>query len=412
MLNIRHLETALENFKRVPSSHANFELIPAKNGVVGQSDVLIHYGQDRRLRTSVLLDDAGSESTGKYQSNVTLSLDNLANFNDLLYLSYGYSFDSLSHLKDRIADKNAHKQHSHSYSLGYVVPIKHTVLNLSHGLYEYQQTVAGVHQDYVYGGQSQNTTLDLSYLVHRDTKSKTHLGLGGFHKSQNSHVDGTEIDVQRRKTSGWTAQITHNTAIANTKVNLNLGYQRGTGAFNAITPPEALFNEGDSRVGIIKVNASVDHPFTKANMNYKGVLKGQYAIKALVPSERMSIGGRYSVRGFSGERTLSADDGVLFKQDISFKLPNQNKQQEHHLYLGLDAGRVKMKNKDQDELLLGHTLVGGAIGLKGQLGKANNPHQMFHYDVFASYPINAPKGFFGRHDDKEWVYGFSVGVGF
>lgn len=417
VLNIRHLETALENFKRVPSTQANFELIPAKSGIIGQSDVLIHYNQDRRLRTSMSLDDAGSESTGKYQYNLTLSVDNPANLNDLLYLSYGHAFDSFSHLKNKVSHQNHRKQHSHNYNLGYVIPIKNAVLNLSYGSHEYAQTVAGIHQDYIYGGKSQNSSLELSYLAHRNAKSKTHLGLGGFHKSQDSHIDGTKIDVQKRKTSGWTAQISHNTAIKDTKINFNLGYQRGTGAFNAIVPPEALFNEGDSRVGIIKLNASIDHPFTKANMNYKGTLKGQYALKALVPSERMSIGGRYSVRGFSGERTLSADDGILLKQDISFKLPSQSKQQGHHLYLGLDAGRVKMKHKEQDDLLLGHTLVGGAIGLKGQLGTANNSHQMFHYDVFASHPINAPKGFFGRnvdgtYKDGEWVYGFSMGVGF
>lgn len=77
-----------------------------------------------------------------------------------------------------------------------------------------------------------------------------------------------------------------------------------------------------------------------------------------------------------------------------------------------------MKDKAQDELLLGHSLVGSAIGIKGQFNHKTNPYKTLNYDLFASYPINAPKGFFGRNQttgqdkDKEWVYGVSVGVGF
>lgn len=443
ILNIRHLETALENFKRVPSSDATFELLPAQNGIIGQSDVLINYTQQRNLRTSLSIDDAGSKNTGRYQANLSLSIDNPANLNDLFYVSYGYSFAGLNALKDKLKthltkEQEAHKQNSHSYHIGYVIPFDNTLVSLSTGRFNYHQTVVGVNKDYVYGGQSQNNTLTVSYLAHRDQNSKTTLMLGGYAKAQKSFIDDDEIVVQRRKTAGWQTNIKHEASFGNTKAGITLGYQRGTGAFGAIVPYEKLFDEGDSQVGIITLDASLAHPFAKSKgkLSYDATLKGQYAKERLTPNERMSIGGRYSVRGFDGERTLSADDGILLRQNLNIALPAlstlfkpssdpsplaffKTGSYAHTgvLYLGLDAGRVKMKDKAQDELLLGHSLVGSAIGIKGQFNHKTNPYKTLNYDLFASYPINAPKGFFGKDQTgqdkgKEWVYGMSVGMGF
>lgn len=444
VLNIRHLETALENFKRVPSSDAKFELLPAQNGIIGQSDVLINYSQQRNLRTSLSIDDAGSKNTGSYQTNLSLSIDNPANLNDLFYVSYGYSFSGLNALKDKLnthftKEQETHKQNSHSYNIGYVIPFDNTLVSLSTGRFNYHQTVVGVNKDYVYGGQSQNHTLNVSYLAHRDQNSKTTLTLGGYAKAQKSFIDDDEIVVQRRKTAGWQTNIKHEASFGNTKAGITLGYQRGTGAFGAIVPYEKLFDEGDSQVGIITLDASLAHPFAKSKgkLSYDATLKGQYAKERLTPNERMSIGGRYSVRGFDGERTLSADDGILLRQNLNVALPalstlfkpssdpsplaffkTDSYAHTGVLYLGLDAGRVKMKDKAQDELLLGHSLVGSAIGIKGQFNHKTNPYKTLNYDLFASCPINAPKGFFGRDQttgqdkDKEWVYGMSVGMGF
>lgn len=406
LLNIRNLETGLENLKRVPTADADFSITPSHtNQTPGHSDVLIKYAQSRKYRIGVGIDDSGSKATGKYQGNVTLSLDNPTNHNDLFYATYGHDLNSLG---GNNKDKN-----SENYALGYVLPIQRWLLNATHSHYTYDQTVAGATQDYTYSGKSDTTNLGLSYLAHRDAKSKTYLTAGGFVKSQNNYIDDTEVDVQRRKIAGWTAGLNHDTSFGANQLKTQLTYQRGTGAFNALTPPESLFNEGTYRTGIYKASANFNAPF-KLNLsgnkpdahptafNYNATLSGQYAEDALVPSERMSIGGRYTVRGFDGERTLSGDNGVLLRQDLSMALGNTS----HAAYIGIDAGHVAMKNKAQDDLLLGHNLVGGAIGFKGQVSPiATLP---ISYDVFTGYPISQPKGF----GNKDWTSGFSLNIEF
>ena len=389
LLNVRDIEQALENFKRVPTADADFSIAPSSRmSTPGYSDIQVKWQQDKRWRLSASVDDSGQESTGVYQGNVTLSLDNPTWHNDLLYLSYNHDLYGGN-------DKN---DGSWGYNVGYVLPIDNTQLTLTHSGYNYDQTVAGANQDYVYSGESYNTEALVSHLVHRDNHSKTYLKAGGYAKQQNNYIDDTEVEVQRRRTAGYKAGIGYETIIGQTQWIGDVIYQRGTAAFNAISPPEALFNEGSARAGIIKTNIDVNQPIKLADkaLNYHAAFKGQYATEALTPNERFSIGGRYSVRGFDGERSLSGDHGALLRQELSAYLGDK----PHAVYAGIDAGYVKLDNAAQDDLLLGNHLVGGVVGVKGYVTPIRTS-----YDLFAGYPLAQPDNF----SDKEWVTGFSLG---
>lgn len=389
LLNVRDIEQALENFKRVPTADADFSIAPSSRMTEpGYSDIQVKWQQGKRWRLSATVDDSGQKSTGVYQGNVTLSLDNPTWHNDLLYLSYNHDLDGGDNKSDG----------SWGYNVGYVLPIDNTQLTFTHSGYNYDQTVAGVNQDYVYSGESYNTDVLVSHLVHRDNHSKTYLKAGGFAKEQTNFIDDTEVEVQKRRTAGYQAGLGYETVIGKTQWISDVMYQRGTGAFDAINPPEALFNEGSARAGIVKVGVDVNQPIQLADkaLNYHATFKGQYATEALVPNERLNIGGRYSVRGFDGERSLSGDHGAILRQELSAYIGDK----PHAVYAGIDAGYVKLDNDEQDDLLLGNHLVGGLIGVKGYVTPLRTS-----YDLFAGYPLAQPDNF----SDKEWVTGFSLG---
>lgn len=447
LLNIRDLETTLLNFKRVPSADANFKIVPSHTGLnpsadnaintlgtLGFSDILIDYTQHRRLRGSLSIDDSGSKSTGKYQSVATLSLDNLANYNDLFYLSFGRDLgNQINDDKDHPSDKS---KGSKNYGIGYVIPIKSSVLQLNANRYSYHQTVAGSTQDYIYGGTSRGYNAKLSHLVHRDAHSKSHVYAGGYAKSQQSDIDGTLIDVQTRKTAGYLFGMSHETTFgkrANHSLSTDISYKRGTAAFNALPSPEELFDEGSARVGIYQLNSNLTSRYDPIIGNkplpiiHSTTLKAQYATDSLTPDLKMAIGGRYTVRGFDGERSLSADNGILVRQDISFYPSFLNKQSannhsttinqnnirnsqaSHAIYLGMDAGYITNHDKSQNERLLGQHLAGAFIGIKGHYTpNTNNPYLSFNYDIFTSKAVSEPTGF----SNKDWVSGVSLGMSF
>lgn len=293
LLNIRDLETTLENFKRVPSSDTNFKIAPS-NGLqaigIGFSDILIDYTQHRRIRGSLSIDDSGSKSTGKYQGVATLSVDNLANLNDLFYLSFGRDLgNQINDDKDYPSDKS---KGSKNYGIGYVLPMKNSLLQLTANRYTYHQTVAGSREDYIYGGKSSGYNAKLSHLVHRDAHSKSYVYAGGYVKSQESDIDGTIIDVQTRKTAGYLFGISHETAFgkqANHSLSTDISYKRGTAAFNALPSPEELFDEGSARVGIYQLTSSLTSRYNPIIGNkplpiiHSTTLKAQYATDSLTP---------------------------------------------------------------------------------------------------------------------------------
>lgn len=88
LLNLRDIEQALENFKRVPTAEADIEIVPAE--AVGESDLVIKWKQAFPLRLTLSANDGGSRTTGKYQGSVTVSADNPLGLNDLFYASFNH----------------------------------------------------------------------------------------------------------------------------------------------------------------------------------------------------------------------------------------------------------------------------------------------------------------------------------
>ena len=68
VLDLRDVEQALENLRRVPTVEADIEIVPADDP--GLSDLLVHWTQQRPLRLELSVDDSGSRATGL---SITLS---------------------------------------------------------------------------------------------------------------------------------------------------------------------------------------------------------------------------------------------------------------------------------------------------------------------------------------------------
>jgi hemolysin activation/secretion protein len=93
LLNLRDVEQALENFKRVPTVEADIRIVPAEgpDARPGESDLVIGWFHPRTLRLGLTLDDSGSQSTGRLQAGATVSVDDLLHANDLFYVNLGRS---------------------------------------------------------------------------------------------------------------------------------------------------------------------------------------------------------------------------------------------------------------------------------------------------------------------------------
>ena len=388
LLNLRDIEQALENFKRLPTAEADIQITPARGegAQAGDSDLVIAWQQSFPLRLNVGVDDAGTKATGKYQANLTAAYDHPLRLNDLFYVN----------LNRDLGGGSEGKRGSKGGSFHYSVPYGNWLVGYTNSRSDYQQTVVGKTLNYLYSGDSLTQELKLSRLVYRDAKRKTTVSMVGWTRKSHNFIDGLEVEAQRRRVSGWDLGLGHREFRGASIIDAHLNYKRGTGAFKAERAPEEGYGEGTSRMKLITADAQITTPFKigERRFQYTGAVRGQRNQTRLVPQDLFSIGGRYSVRGFDGEAVLSAERGWLVRNDLGTAVGSFGME----TYLGIDYGQVSGPSA---QLLAGKQLAGAVLGLRGG-------YKALTYDVFVGAPIHQPDQLQGR----KAVTGFSVGGSF
>lgn len=373
LLNLRDIEQALENFKRVPTADADIQITAAEGAGAqpGESDLVIAWRQKFPIRFSLSVDDSGTDETGKYLGTTSVSLDNFLTLSDLFYFSYNHD----------LGGGDSGDRGSRGHTLHYSVPFGYWLLGVTSSEYDYHQTISGANQDYSYSGESKNDEISLTRMLYRDAVRKTTASIGGWSRRSKNWIDDTEIEIQRRRMAGWSFGLTHTEFIGASTLYLSTGYRRGTGARNAMAAPEEPFDEGTSRSKIITAEAQLSVPFAVGDqrLRYSNTWRAQWNRTPLVPQDRFTIGGRYSVRGFDGEQILSADRGWLTRNDLGLALGQTGQE----AYVGVDYGEV---GGQSSKYLIGTHLAGYVLGLRGG-------YRGVSYDVFVGQPISKPKGF-------------------
>lgn len=384
ILNLRDIEQALENLKRVPTADADIQIIPADQP--DHSDLVIAYQRSTPVRLSLALDDSGGKSTGRYQGSATFSWDNPLGLNDLLYVSQNHD----------AGGGDPGPRGTRGFTVHYSVPYGYWTLGTTISESRYHQTVVGQTQNYVYSGTNGNAELKLSRLVYRDATRKSTVHLKAFERHANNFVDDTEVQIQRRAVGGWELGVGHKEFVGDATLDANLAYKRGTRDFDAMDAPEESTGQGTARFGLWAADVSLTLPFKWLGQSwrYQPSVRLQGNDTPLTPQDRFSIGGRYTVRGFDGEGSFSGDAGWLLRQDLGWVLGNSG----HELYVGIDAGGVSGQST---ETLVGKTLSGAVIGLRGNYRK-------LQYDIFVGAPLYQPAGF----KTAETTAGFSLNLAF
>ena len=379
LLDLRDIEQGLENLQRVPTVQASMEILPGEKP--GESDVMVTRQQSKWWRVGLTLDDSGSKSTGRYQGGATLYLDNPLSLSDLFYFAVNHDLEGTG------------KKGTRNLTGHYSVPFGYWTVGVTASDYNYHQTVAGAYQDYRYSGDSKSIDFQISRVIHRGSSQKTTVAYHVLTRESRNYINDTEVEVQRRRTSAWRAVLQHRHYIGAATLDADVSYQYGTRWFGALRAPEEEFDEATALSRIFQYSAHLNIPFQlfeDQKFRYDFQMRGQHSHARLTPQDQFSIGSRWTVRGFDGERTLSADNGWYVRNELAWSMPIPNQE----LYFGADYGRV---NGRGSRVLAGNYLAGGAMGIRGYAFKTS-------YEFFAATPFSKPKGF----DTDDVTVGFNL----
>lgn len=368
LLNLRDVEQALDNLQRVPTVTADLQIAPGQTP--GLSDLELNWSQSRAWRLGLSLDDAGSDTTGRYQASATVSADNPLGLSDLAYLSVTRGFGG---------SEGPSPKGTQAIAFHYSLPMGYWLYraNLSHNTYH--QTVLGAFERYRYSGRSSHVDLGVDRVLLRDGRQVLTAQFSLLRRASRNHIDDTEVLVQRRAVTSLQAGLGHRWYIGRSVLNTEFAYRQGIKGLGSLPAPEEAFGEGSSRYRLSTLSVQLQSPWTwgAQSLRYVGSFRIQKHHTPLTPQDRFSIGGRYSVRGFDNAATLVAESGVIWRNELVWQIPDLPQVSP---YLGLDAGQVSGPSAAN---LPGKRMVGAVIGLRGQIAGTQ-------YDLFYGRPVSQP----------------------
>ncbi|GAB7525398.1 ShlB/FhaC/HecB family hemolysin secretion/activation protein [Paraburkholderia sp. 2C] len=379
LLNLRDLEQGLEQMKRVSSQDVSMDIRPTD--IPGESDVMLTVRRSKPWTFVASVDNSGTESTGKWQGNISLGIDNPLGLNDIL--TVGANQD-LSFGNKTLG--------SHGFNGSYSIPWGYWTTTLSSYTNTYYQNIAGVNQTFVSSGNSQTAALRIARVLSRGQNDV----LGGYiqlsKRFGDSFIDDTTIPTQARNNTFLELGATDRHYFGAAQFDGTLAYRQGVGGFGATADP---YPDGPTyrfHMAVLDANLSVPFAMGGQGFRYVGTVHGQFTKDTLFYIDDLTIGSRYTVRGFDGETMLAAERGFYLRNELQWPVF----QTGQTLYAGLDYGRVFGPNT---AALVGTQLAGAVIGIRSGVPAK---YVGVSYDLFTGTPIYKPSGF-----PTSWV---TVGV--
>ncbi|WP_081075588.1 ShlB/FhaC/HecB family hemolysin secretion/activation protein [Burkholderia stagnalis] len=372
VLNLRDLEQGLEQMKRVSSQDVTMQIVPGE--LPGESDVVLDVKRGKPWTVVASIDNSGTRATGKLQGNLSVGIDNPLGLNDTFNVGVSQDLE--------FGDK---RLGSHGWNGFYSIPWGYWTATLSAYTNTYYQQIAGVNQTFVASGNSKTVDFKLARVLAR---SKSDV-LGAYFRLSRrfgkSFIEDTEISQQRRNNTMIELGLTDRHYFGGAQFDGSLAYRQGVGGLGAQDDMLAAGGGPTYRFKMAVLDANLSVPFAigKQPFRYVGTFHGQYTGDTLYYIDDLTIGSRYTVRGFDGETMLAAARGFYWRNELQAPIG----QTGQAVYAGLDYGRVW---GPQPVALVGTQLAGAVVGIKGSVGTRFGAYA---YDLFAGTPVYKPSGF-------------------
>ena len=383
LLNLRDLEQGLEQMKRVASQDVDMQIEPSD--APGESDVVITVKRTKPWTVVASVDNSGTRATGKLQGNLSVGLDNPLGLNDMLNVGASQDLE--------LGDKQLG---SHGWNAFYSIPYGYWTATISGNTSTYYQQIAGANQTFVSSGNSQNLDFRLQRVIHRSQNDVSGLQFRLTKRFGANFIDDTEIPQQRRDNTFIEAGLTNRHYYGAAQFDGSLAYRQGIGWLGA-TPDTSAQKGGPTyrfHMAVLDANLSVPFSIARQNLRYVTTVHGQFTNDTLFFIDDLTIGSRYTVRGFDGETMLASERGFYWRNELQMPIG----QTGQSVYAGIDYGHVYGAST---AFLAGTQLAGAVVGLRGSV---SSRFGAYSYDLFAGTPIYKPATF----DTARVTFGFQM----
>lgn len=344
ILNLRDIEQGMEQINRLRTTPVQIEIIPSSQP--GYSIVNLTSTPEFPLTLGLNMDNSGQRSTGIGQLSGSLVGNDLLGVADRWFVSGGRS-SAFSDWRD-----------AQNFQAGVSVPYGYGLLDYSYSWSNYHSRFNANSFDWYSNGDNISNRLSGSWVLFRNGQIKTGLQVGLNHYVSHNWLNETLLQSSSRKLTSLQIGFNHTQKIAGGVATLNPMLSRGMPWFDAESDkgksddfPKAEFRKWS-------VSSSYQRPVTQ-KMWWLSSFYAQWSPDRLYGSERLTIGGENSVRGYK-EQYLSGDVGGYLRNELNYSLFILPAIGEVSTTLALDGGWLQ---SDKQDRYAAGTLWGSSLGL-------------------------------------------------
>jgi hemolysin activation/secretion protein len=122
-------------------------------------------------------------------------------------------------------------------------------------------------------------------------------------------INDKDIPQQKRNNTFVEAGFTDRHYFGASQFDGTLAYRQGIGGLGATPDPHPDGPTYRSHMAVLDANLSVPFAVATQNLRYVTTVHGQFTNDTLFYLDDLTIGSRYTVRGFAGETMLAAAKG-------------------------------------------------------------------------------------------------------
>ena len=344
ILNLRDIEQGMEQINRLRAEPVQIEILPGSRPEY--SVVNLTAKPEFPLSATISLDNSGQESTGENQLNGALYGNNLLGLADQWFISGGRSSDFAS------------SYDAQNVQAGVSLPFGYGLLDYSYAWSNYRTTIDNMGFNWVSTGDTKTHRVNASWVVFRNGDIKTGIAAGIVQRSSRNWLNDAPLQSSTRNLSSLVLGITHTQKMAGGVATFNPTWSHGMPWFNAETDEDKTGDEPRAEFRKWSLNASFQRPIA-TNLWWLTSAYGQWSPDRLYGSERLTLGGESSVRGFK-EQYLSGDNGGYWRNELGYSLFTLPLIGQVNATVAVDGGWLE---KDREDRFASGTLWGASVGL-------------------------------------------------